>query len=68
MVSQKTPDRNTIIAKIHRTRERMGEKFGGDIGAIREDARRRQEASGCPVWKGPAADKASSMSVNEPTG
>ena len=32
------------------------EAFGGDIGAIIEDARKRQEASGRPVWQGPASD------------
>ena len=53
---RKKNDRDTIIEEIHRTRRRMAEKFGGDITAILEDARKRQEASGRPVWKGPAPD------------
>lgn len=51
-------DRDTIIEEIHRTRQRMAEKFGGDITAILEDARKRQEASGRPVWQGSSSNKA----------
>jgi len=43
---QKSTNRDTILDEIHRTRERMAEKFGGDIAAILEDAWKRQEASG----------------------
>ena len=50
--------RRGIIDEIHRTRERMAEKFGGDIAAIVEDARKRQAASGRPVWQGPSSNKA----------
>ncbi len=40
-------DRNdTTIADLHKVRERISDVFGGDIHAITEDARRRQEQSG----------------------
>lgn len=42
-----------IIDEIHRTRERLAEKFGGDIQAILADARQRMAASGQPIWQGP---------------
>ncbi|MBW3600674.1 MAG: hypothetical protein KY475_25850 [Planctomycetes bacterium] len=45
-------DVDTTIDDIHRTRERLAEKFGGDIKAILEDARQRQAASGRPIWQG----------------
>lgn len=38
--------RDTTIADIHKTRERISDAFGGDIHAITEDARKRQEESG----------------------
>ena len=37
---------DTTIADIHKTRERISDDFGGDIQAITEDARKRQEQSG----------------------
>ncbi|MFN0196300.1 MAG: hypothetical protein ACKVT0_06120 [Planctomycetaceae bacterium] len=48
---------DTIIDEIHRTRERLAKKFGGDIKAILEDARRRQAASGRTIWHGSVANK-----------
>ncbi len=39
--------RDTTIADIHKTRERISDAFGGDIHAITEDAQKRQEKSGC---------------------
>ena len=51
-------DVDTIIDEIHRTRERLAEKFGGDIKAILEDARHRQAASGRSTWLGSPANKA----------
>ena len=36
---------DSTVADIHRTRERISDAFGGDISAITEDARRRQELS-----------------------
>ena len=40
-----------IIDEIHRTRREMSDRFGGDFVAMLDDARRRQEASGRPIWK-----------------
>ncbi len=57
MMGQRKNDRDTTIDEIHRTRERMADKFGGDIAAIVEDARKRQAASGRPVWRGSSANQ-----------
>lgn len=46
-----THDRDTVIEEIHRTRREISEKFGGDIVAMLDDARKRQAASGRPVWR-----------------
>ncbi len=46
---QKVTD--SVIDEIHRTREEISERFGGNIAAIAEDAARRQAASNRPVWK-----------------
>jgi len=54
MMSQDNTDRDTTIADIHKIREEISERFGGEIRAITEDARKRQEASGRPTWKGSA--------------
>ena len=54
---QKT-DVDTTIDEIHRTRERLAAKFGGDIKAILADARRRQADSDRPVWHGRSANNA----------
>jgi hypothetical protein len=56
-MSKKIIYRDTIVEEIHRTRVRMAEKFGGDLAAILEDARKRQEASGRAVWQRPAPAK-----------
>lgn len=40
-----------ILDEIHRTRREMSERFGGDFIAMLDDARRRQEASGRPIWQ-----------------
>jgi hypothetical protein len=50
---QTTTNPDPIIDTIHRTRQRMAEKFSGNITAILEDARRRQEASGRAGWREP---------------
>lgn len=50
-------DADTTIADIHRTRERLAEKFGGDIKAILDDARRRQAESGRLTWRGKTANQ-----------
>lgn len=46
-----TNDGDTIIDEIHRTRQQIADKFDGDISAILDDARKRQAASGRPVWQ-----------------
>ena len=55
MMSHKSNKRDTTIEEIHRTRERMADKFAGDIAAILDDARKRQAASGRAVWRGPSS-------------
>lgn len=67
MVMPETTGRDTIIDEIHRTRQRMAEKFRGDIVAILEDARKRQEASGRAVWQGPSSNKALNLTGSNPT-
>ena len=57
MMSQKKSNSDTTIREIHRTREQMADKFGGDIAAILEDARKRQAASGRPEWHGRSPEK-----------
>jgi hypothetical protein len=47
----KKPMTDPIIDEIHRTRREMSERFGGDFVAMLDDARRRQEASGRPIWR-----------------
>jgi hypothetical protein len=51
----KTKNRDTILDELHRIREQLAEKFGYDITAIQEDARKRQEASGRAIWQGPSS-------------
>jgi hypothetical protein len=63
---QKTTNRDTIIDEIHRTRQRMAEKFGGDIAAILEDAWKRQEASGRAIWQGSSSNQAFNPIGNKP--
>ena len=53
---RKTTDRDTTIEDIHRTRERIHDAFNGDLKAMLADARKRQAASGRPVWNPPAND------------
>lgn len=40
-----------ILDEIHQTRERIAKQFDGDTGAILEDARQRQAASGRAIWQ-----------------
>jgi hypothetical protein len=65
-MTQKTTKGDPIINAIHRTRQRMAEKFGGDIAAILEDARKRQEASGRAIWQGPTSNKDLNPTGNQP--
>ena len=45
-MTKTTNSGDTTIADIHKTREKISDDFGGDIHAITEDARKRQEQSG----------------------
>lgn len=45
-----------ILDEIHRTRREISERFGGDLHAILDDARKRQAASGRPVWSPASAN------------
>lgn len=47
------PSPDTIIRDLHRIREAIVDSFDGDLHALTEDARRRQEQSGRPIWHGP---------------
>jgi hypothetical protein len=49
---------DTTIDDIHRVREQMAAKFGGDLNAILDDARKRQAASGRAVWQGASQNDA----------
>ena len=40
-----------VIDEIHETRRANAEKFGNNVSAIAEDARKRQAASGRKVWQ-----------------
>jgi len=49
MIQKLTTDPS--LDEIHRTRREMSERFGGDFVAMLDDARRRQEKSGRPIWQ-----------------
>ncbi|MDA0832958.1 MAG: hypothetical protein O2955_02700 [Planctomycetota bacterium] len=49
MIQKQTSD--PILDEIHRTRREMSDRFGGDFRAMLDDARRRQEESGRPIWQ-----------------
>jgi hypothetical protein len=50
-MTQKSPDRDTTIEDIHATRRRIAEKFGYDLAAIFEDAKKRQATSGHEICR-----------------
>jgi hypothetical protein len=50
-----TPD--PVLDEIHRIRREISERFGGDLKAILADARKRQEASGRPIWSPGTANR-----------
>jgi hypothetical protein len=50
-MTQKSPDRDTTIEDIHATRRRIAEKFGHDLAAIAEDAKKRQATCGHEIWR-----------------
>ena len=41
----------SLIDEIHRTRQEISDRFGGDVFAIAEDAARRQAESDRPMWE-----------------
>lgn len=47
---QKQTATDPVLDEIHQTRREISERFGGDLHAILDDARKRQAASGRPVW------------------
>jgi hypothetical protein len=62
----KSEDKDATIADIHRIREQIAAKFGGDAYAINADARARMEKSGCVVVRRePTAHSATHKSSTE---
>lgn len=55
---QKSTTTDSILDEIHQTRREISERFGGDLRAILDDARKRQAASGRPIWTPGAANHA----------
>jgi hypothetical protein len=55
---QKQTTTDPVLDEIHRTRREISERFGGDLRAILDDARKRQAASGRPVWTPGSANHA----------
>lgn len=52
----KTPNLiDPVIEELHAIRREIAARFDNDVHRIAEDARRRQAASGLPVWPGPAS-------------
>ena len=51
------PDIALIADEIHRTRREFSDKFHGDFAAMLDDARKRQDASGRPMWKPNSSNK-----------
>lgn len=54
--NEASPD--TIIRDLHQIREAIVDSFGGDLHALTNDARKRQEQSGRPVWQGKSSKNA----------
>jgi len=54
-MTRMTTTTDPVLDEIHETRRKISERFGGDLRAIVEDARQRQEASGhttsTPGWQ-----------------
>jgi len=53
---QKQTAADSVLDEIHRTRREISERFGGDLHAILDDARKRQAASGRPIWSSGSAN------------
>ena len=66
MIPQTTPNGDPVLKEIHQARQRMAEKFGGDITAIWDDARQRQAASEHLIWTATGTDQESSLSTPSP--
>jgi len=47
---QKQTTTDPVLDEIHRVRREISERFGGDLHAILDDARKRQAASGRTIW------------------
>jgi hypothetical protein len=47
-----------VIEEIHRVRREISDRFGRDLDAIVEDARKRQAASGRAIWSPDATNHA----------
>jgi len=47
---QKQTTTDPVLDEIHQTRREISDRFGGDLHAILDDARKRQVESGRPVW------------------
>lgn len=45
------PQPETMIRDLHRIRESIVDSYGGDLHALTEDARRRQEHAGRKIWR-----------------
>ena len=60
---RKKPD--PIIEEIHEARRAIAKRFGGDIRKISEDARKRQQREGRPVWHPEAANQAGTPTGDE---
>lgn len=51
MIQKQEMTTDPILDEIHQTRREISDRFGGDFTAMLDDARRRQEASGRPIWR-----------------
>ncbi len=54
---QKQTSTDSVLDEIHQARREISERFGGNLHAILDDARKRQAASGRPVWSPSAANR-----------
>ena len=55
---QKRTTTDPVLDEIHRARREISDRFGGDLHAILDDARKRQAASRRPVWAPGSANQA----------
>ncbi len=49
MIQKSTTE--TPIEEIHRVRQEISDRFGGDVAAIADDAARRARESGRKMWQ-----------------